>query len=897
MLHQALLLANIVMSPLGVPEAGDDATLTAGSDSTVVMAPAVCMREVTPTDNGAPLCAVLALRIAEDDAPELDGRLDDAIWMSAQPATGFRQQEPTPGDLSSQRTEARVVYTGDAVYVGIRLYDTSPDSIRAQFIRRDDHAAVSDWAHVMLDTYYDRRTAFEFATTPRGTRVDILHLDDTSVDAAWDAVWDVATGVDSEGWVAEFRIPLSQLRFSGGEDLRWGINFGRKVARLSEVSYWAPLPPNAGKVVSLYGDLAGLEGLSSPGGLELLPYSVGRLTRKPGDAANPFYNRNETWQSVGLDLKYGITSNLTLTATVNPDFGQVEADPSKVNLTAFETFYTEKRPFFTEGTEIFNLRLPPEGYAFYSRRIGRAPQLSASPPSGGFADTPETARILGAVKLSGKTAGGWSVGLMNAFTGQVNTDVSGPDGIESRALEPRTSYTAGRLSRDFREGRSGLGVLATAANRTLNDESFERLRSASYTGAVDWWHRFGSGSNFEFNGWFLGTHARGSADAMARTQRSASHLFTRPDADHLTYDPTITSMNGWAGEAGIAKRGGGNWTWRLGGGARSPGVELNDLGFLLYADTWYGSATARYREFTAGSVFRNWHVESQYLQAYTFGSEMLRNSLHLRLNGTFLNFWRGTLNTDRWFSHQWPWELRGGPALRRSPYTNVRATLRSDSRRSWAVNLRGTARRDDVGGSRIFVVDPLVDFRPSSRATISLGPSLRWNRDADQYLTRVTSEGGSEYVVGHLDQTTVALTMRVSYGFTPTLNLDVYAQPFVSTGAFDGFRTVDQANAEDFEERVPLIPSGSLSLDAETNRYVTPDFTFRNPDFNVREFRMNAVLRWEYKPGSTFFLVWTQARAENAVLGDFDLGRDLDQLFLAPATNVFMLKVNYWIGM
>jgi hypothetical protein len=825
----------------------------------------------------------------------LDGVLDDPVWESAQAATGFRQQEPTPGAPASQRTEARVIYTEDAVFVAMRLYDSSPDSIRNQFVRRDDSEAVSDWASVTFDSYYDRRTAFEFVTNPAGTRVDALRLDDTELDVTWDAVWDVATAVDEDGWVAEFRIPLSQLRFSGGEDVTWGVNFSRTIARHSEVSHWAPIPPTAGRVVSLYGDLVGLGGISAPGGVELLPYTVGRLSRAPVEEQNLLYDANDTWQTAGLDVKYGVTSSLTLTATFNPDFGQVEADPSQVNLTAFETFYQEKRPFFKEGTEIFDFRLPPEGWAFYSRRIGRAPQIRPSVPSGGYADTPETARIWGAVKLSGKTSGGWSIGLMSAATGQVNADVSGPDGIAAQPLEPRTYYTAGRVKKDFREGGSGVGLLGTATNRRLNEDAFDRLRSASYTGAVDWWHRFGPGANYEFSGWVLGTHARGSEDAMARTQRSAAHFFIRSDADHLTYDPTLTSMNGWAGEAGLRKRGGGHWTWTIGAGARSPGVELNDLGFLSYGDTWYGSLTARYRDFTAGDVLRNWHAESQYVQAFSFGSERIRHSVHLRLRGLFLNFWQATLNTDRWFLHKWPWELRGGPALTRSPYLNFRGTLRSDSRKPWSVNLRGTYRRDDQGGARIAVFDPLLDFRPTSRATVSMGPVFRKTVDADQWVARATADGRTEYVVGKLDQTTAAMELRLRYGLTPKLNLDLYAQPFLSSGTYTDFRTVADAEADEFEQRLPLIPAGGLLH--ESGRYYADGFDFRDPDFNLREFRMNAVLRWEYLPGSTLYLVWNQARADRTLFGDFDMGRDLDQLFLAPATNVFMVKLNYWMGL
>lgn len=359
----------------------------------------------------------------------------------------------------------------------MRMFDAHADSIRSQFLRRDDGGASADWAAVILDSYHDRRTAYRFAATPRGTRTDVLHLNDIGVDSTWDAVWDVATSADAEGWTAEFRIPLSQLRFSTSGDMVWGINFSRPIGRRAEVTYWAPVVPTDGRFVSLMGELRGLQGTNAGRPLEILPYTVGRITSDPTAAGNPLKGRNVTWGSAGLDLKDGLTSNMTLTATVNPDFGQVDADPSVVNLTAFENFYAEKRPFFTEGTQIFNFPLVPEGYAFYSRRIGRAPQVSAKTPTGGYSDVPGTATIFGALKLSGKTAGGTSVGLIAALTDQADARTITGGGITgAQAVEPKSQYLVGRLSKDFCRGRSGFGALVTATNRDVGDPVFNSLR-------------------------------------------------------------------------------------------------------------------------------------------------------------------------------------------------------------------------------------------------------------------------------------------------------------------------------------------------------------------------------------------------------------------------------------
>jgi hypothetical protein len=849
-------------------------------------------------------CTLTAFRLTgSDERPFLDGRLDDSVWALATAAVQFRQFEPDPGEPGTERTEARILFDGDAVYVGMRMYDSSPGQIRAQFVRRDDHEAVSDWAHVFLDSYHDRRTAFHFATTPTGTRVDILHLEDTEQDVAWDAVWQVETSIDSEGWSAEFRIPLSQLRFGSVEDMTWGVNFMRQIARRSEISYWAQIPPESGRLVSLFGDLDGLVGLDAPGRLELLPHTVGRLRRENVDAGNPFQDGNDVWASTGLDLKYGLTSSLTLTATANPDFGQVDADPSVVNLGTTETLYPEKRPFFLEGSEIFRFPLAPEGHAFYSRRIGRAPQLGASAPSGGFVDTPETARILGAMKLSGKTTSGWSVGVLHAITSKEVARIFDPAGpVRAQSVEPLTNYSAARVVRDFRDGRSGLGAIGTATFRDGGDPAFDRLHSSAFTGGINGWHRFNE-SRYQLRGWLLGSQVSGSEEAIARTQRSLVHLYQREGADHLTYDPTLTSLSGIAGEFFFEKIGGGHWTGALGGGGRGSGVDTNDTGFISYTDLVYGDVRARYREFTPGPIFRNWYVEGESFLAYTLGGEMVRPSLHLRTRGQLLNFWNLTFNVDHWGSHLWPWDLRGGPALRRPSYTNYRGILASDSRKSWQAQLRGTYRHDNGADGTVVTLDPLLALRPSTRATVSLSPSISWNRNPDQYVAGATrADGGDrEYVMGWIDQTTAALTLRLSYSFTPDLALDFYAQPFVSSGRYSRFRRVVDPGARDFDDRLALLNPAEITL--EDGRYQVdeigegdPEFSFRDHDFNVRELNTNAVLRWEYKPGSTLFVVWASSRDDALVTGGLDMMSDLDRLLSTPVTNIFMLKFSYWLG-
>ncbi|HEX2091619.1 MAG TPA: DUF5916 domain-containing protein, partial [Longimicrobiaceae bacterium] len=559
--------------------------------------------------------SVAAARLPAGQAPAIDGRLDEEVWTRAEPARGFVQYAPNPGAPATHDTEARIVYDDQAIYVAVRMYDPRPDSVVGQLARRDE-SPHSDWVQVGFDSYHDRRTAYVFGINPRGVKQDFFLYNDTNDDATWNAVWDAAARVDSAGWTAEFRIPLSQLRYSARDldaDKVWGFNIRREVARTKEETFWAPVLPNVAGVVSRFGELRGLSGLPSPRRLEVQPYSMAQVTRAPQESGNPFYRRNDPAAGLGADIKYGISSNFTLTATLNPDFGQVEADPSQVNLSAYETFFPEQRPFFVEGSDIFRFGIGAgdgdfgSEALFYSRRIGRSPQgMSRVPGDADFRETPEASTILGAAKLTGKTPGGWSVGVLDAVTGREEARYSIGDARRSTAVEPLTNYGVVRVSRDFRQGRSAVGGIVTTVHRHLPDEdSLEFLRSAAYAGGVDVRHRFGGG-NYELRTWALGSLIRGDSTAIRRAQRTSTRYFQRPDADHLTYDWTRTSLAGWAASAELLKIGGSNFSWGGIANVRSPGFEVNDLGYERNADQALVAAFAGYRRPNAGKLFRNW---------------------------------------------------------------------------------------------------------------------------------------------------------------------------------------------------------------------------------------------------------------------------------------------------
>jgi hypothetical protein len=842
--------------------------------------------------------------------PEIDGAITESAWQAAGVAEGFTQMRPDPGDPATQRTEIRVLYDDQAIYVGARMYDTAPDSIVAQLGRRDEDS-YSDWLYIAFDSYFDRRTAFAFALNPRGVMLDVLLHNDTEEDASWDAVWEGAAQQDAEGWTAEFRIPLSQLRFSPpdpDEEQLWGVNFMRVVARRGEEAFWAPTLPDDGKLVSLFGELRGLEDLEPSRRLEVMPYAVASATAAPGESGDPFHRNVDPFGGVGADIKAGITSDLTLTATVNPDFGQVEADPSVVNLTAFETFFPERRPFFVEGVDIFRFGLGlgdgdlGNESLFYSRRIGRAPQGDVD---GDYVDYPDATTILGAAKLSGKTSSGWSIGVLDALTASEygRFELDGAEG--ETPIEPLTNYGVARVIKDFRAGRSAVGGIFTATNRSLPESGeLDWLRRSAYTGGLDARHRFGN-DMYQITGSVVASHITGSAEALDEIQTGSVHYFQRPDADHLEYDPARTSLNGFAARAELFKLQG-DWRWALFGMTISPGFEANDMGFQTNADMALTGFWTGYRNDDPGHGFRRWNGNINAWGGTSYGGE--RISLGGNINGGFQldNFWGGHLGVNVEAPTVSTSMLRGGPSFQRPASGNIWTSLWTDQRKAVSGELNLNVSRTAETGGRRFSVSPGIQIRPSSNAEVYLGPSFSWNRNPLQYVDEVTVDGSSEWLLGTVEQKTVAMTTRVNYTLSSTLSLQLYAQPFISAGDYTSYRMVAEPRAERYEDRVSEIDPDRMTasvMDDETTWAVDLDgdgadeFDFDDPSFNFKQLRSNLVLRWEYRPGSALFVVWSQGRTDYTPNGRFRFADDVDSLFAAEGTNVLLVKVSYWLGL
>lgn len=845
---------------------------------------------------------------------DVDGKLNETAWSSAPVSDRFVQSYPKPNAPATDPTQVRVLYDDDALYVSVRMLDAHPDSIVGQLTRRDPTSIYSDYVYVIVDSYHDRRTAFAFGVNPLGVQRDLLLYNDNSQDQNWDAVWESAAQVDSSGWSAEFRIPFSQLRFAGmpaDTERVWGFEVFRDVARRNERDSWAPWDPALNAVVSRFGDLDGLVGVRARMHAEVVPYVSSKVTRAPAQAGNPFYRATDEQPSVGADFRFSLPRGLTLTGAVNPDFGQVEVDPAVVNLSAYETFFPEKRPFFVEGSGSFGFgqtrsynNFQFQQY-FYSRRIGRPPTrtLSAS-----YVDAPDATRIDGAAKLTGRI-GAWTVGALDALTPREDARfrTSADDETQHAPVEPLANYFVGRLKRDFRQGHTVVGAMLTATHRAVDDTAFASLlHDRAAFGGVDFEHGW-SHASWYLSGYAAGSQVTGAAGpngSIVATERSSTHYFQRPDAAYLHVDTARSSLAG--GTAELALQHTGNVAVSVDLKTVSPGFEINDLGFLNRADYHALSWLAGYQSFKAGRVFRTHSYGLFGNGVRNYGGTTIGNTLSAFANGTFLNFWFVSSSLTSGGSVQSDRLTRGGPLARMPGMLSGNVAVGSDARRALSVQSSTSIQREAFGGGHSTVSTTALTMRPASNVSLTLGPTITRLTSSNQYIQTVsdslaTATYGHRYVFARLRQTTLSADTRIDWTFTPTLSLQVYAQPFVSAGHFAEFKELLRPATADYG--VYGAPDQG-SIVATANGYsVDPDgegsahsFQIANPDFNIRSLRGDAVLRWQYRPGSALFVVWQQQRSESSPLGTFDFGRDVGAIFREPATNVLLVKLTYWIS-
>lgn len=859
-----------------------------------------------PRDAHSALPNVMAARL--NGAIKLDGRLDEAAWNHATPASEFTQTEPREGERASERTEARFLYDDEALYIGVRMWDSKGD-VRRRLGRRDSHVEGSDWLYVMIDSHHDHLTAYQFSINPAGVKRDELANNSGRPDDSWDAVWDAATETNGEGWVAELRIPFSQLRFPDAAEQTWGVQVSRRTVRNQEVAVFSFTPKSERGGVARYGHLRGLQNLRTGKRIEALPYTVARADYANVDPADPFRNESERAIGAGLDLKYRLTSSLTLDGTANPDFGQVEQDPAVVNLSAFETSFMEKRPFFVEGADIFRFGDsggPGEGQArlFYSRRIGRTPQ--GSMPSGTqYSDRPDVSTILAAAKLSGRTANGWNLGFLQAVTDREHAAYVLSDGTDGRAMvEPLTNFLVGRAQRNFRSGQSNVGVIATTVHRKLETSALEGLlRSSAYVGGLDFAHEFFNRS-WSAVGQLAVSHVLGSEAALLRTQLSSSRYFQRPDAAYVDVDSSLTSLTGYVARFEVGKRAGLHWRGEASLSATSPLFEVNDAGFQTSVDRVNMGGNLTYVETRPGKTFRDFRISSNPNGEWNYGREFQGGRINVDLNGQLLSYWGGNINFSRSLPGYDDRLTRGGPSARDPGGYNVGWEFHSDNRKRVTLRSRGNYSWNEFGGWHR-QLGGNVTLRPAENWSISLGPSLNSSRSAAQYLSSVAdtlalATFGQRYLFAPIRQNTLSMETRLSVNFAPELSLDVFAQPFVSSGDYGRPMQLRRPRVYEFDRYGQDV--GTITH-AEDGYTVDPDgdgpagsFVVRDRDFNTRSLRGNAVLRWEWRPGSTLFLVWQQRRSGQMDVGTFNLNRDLSGMFAAKPENVFLVKVSYWFN-
>ncbi len=841
---------------------------------------------------------ITALRI-NPHAPKIDGKLNDEIWQKAVFVGDFTQKEPAEGEPAAERTEIAFLYDDHAVYVGARMRSTDPEKIIATVSRRDN-AGTSERIIVSLDTYQNKRTAYSFAVTAAGVRVDYYHSRDSEGhrDYDWDPVWRAKTERNADGWTAEMRIPFTQLRFANRDVQTWGVNINRWVPTNNEDSYWILVPKEETGWASRMGELVGIQGIEPSRRVELLPYVVadGLFNAGAVEAGDPFHNGTEFEGRVGGDIRMGVGPNLTLEGTINPDFGQVEADPAVVNLSAFETFFDERRPFFTEGSQLFGGG--GAGY-FYSHRVGARPRLS---PEGDFFSTPKSTSILGAAKLTGRLNSGLNVGVLGAVTQHEKASVyDGTNGGFKRvSVEPATGYGVLRLQQEFGESGSTGGIILTGVERDMEDGSDldNLMRTRALTGGTDWNLRFKDGK-YELGANAGFSYVEGSQASMVSTQESSARFYQRPDADYVDLDTTRTSLSGWKSNLWFEKNSGKHWLWGFGGGSESPGFELNDGGRLSTADDIDGWAWLRYRENDPGTLFQKWWVSASTGHGWNFGRVRQYSFLDLESVFTFKNFMGTFVGVEYFPDAQSDNLTRGGPSMGTGASWNAHWELWSGTQKKTTWGLWADYNEGETGGWSYWTGGN-VTFRPGDRWEVSFGP--RWNHSSSSRQYVDTQSGGSaatygdRYIFSFIERSSLRLQTRLNFAFTPDLTLEWYAEPFAASGRYHDFGELDAARSKDLRF---YGTDGTTIEEIERGIYEVTDgsdtFQIEQEDFNILSYRTNLVLRWEWRPGSTLFFVWQQNRAGYDPIGNRVGPSNLFDAVSAQGDNFLAVKLTYWI--
>ncbi|TXN35222.1 carbohydrate binding family 9 domain-containing protein [Flagellimonas hymeniacidonis] len=834
------------------------------------------------------------------DEPTIDGRLTDKAWSDADGnwSSDFVQRLPNEGAQPSKQTYFKILYDDTFLYVGVQCKD-EVENINRWMSRRDGYNG--DWVEIILDTYHDKRTAFSFTLSSAGVKSDkYITLNGAEEDMAWNPIWYAQSALYAEGWTAEMKIPLSQLRFSKEEIQTWRLQVQRRILRNEELSLWQRVPQDAPGWVSEFGIVKGINGIKPQKQLELQPFIVGTLETFEKIPDNPFQNSNKQALNFGLDGKVGITNDITLDFTINPDFGQVEADPSAIALDGFQLFFQEQRPFFIENKNIFDYRFSSpiiggpysSDNLFYSRRIGRQPQGSVSLNEGEFADIPQRTAILGAIKLSGKTRKGLSFGVLESFTPKVTAEIS--DG-SSQLTEPQTNYFMARVLQDLNNRKTFIGGIFTSVIRAEQPET-SFLHKSAKTGGLDFLHQW------QDRNWYVGanlvmSHVNGSKEAIRRTQLSIPHLFQR-GAGHIALDSTRTSLTGTGGDIKLGKAGSGNIQGELGVTWRSPELDLNDIGFLREADLFQHYTGISYRSINSFGIFRNAKATYQHWLNWDFEGKLNYVDWDVSAEATFQNNWSsafGYFSQPHIFSKSL---LQGGPRIKLTDQHGFWWALNTDSRRKFFITYSGWTKTGGEGSYYLLENTLGINYQPLDRLRISVTPKLTQIKHRLQYNETLINGMDNQYVVSLLDQNTLSLVVRADVTIGPNISLQYYAEPFISQGKYNRFALVENPLQSFTEEQLnPLdiinTASSGTKLEVDMDSDGVGDAFIRNSDFSFAQFRSNLVYRWEYRPGSELFLVWSQNFNDTALPENGLVSSLREQIFSQNLGSTFLIKLTY----
>jgi hypothetical protein len=858
--------------------------------------------------------------------PVIDGIVDDSVWQDGEWIDDFTQFEPYNGKKPSQKTEFKILFDDDNLYVAIRSFDENPDSIVKRLTRRDQ--VDGDMVGVAFDSFHDLRTGFLFGTSVAGVKFDQMMTNDgENEDDTWDPNWWVKTSIMDEGWIAEMKIPFSQLRFEKSSDEVWGLEVFRTVYRNGEMSFWQHIPADSPGLIHLFGEMSGIENVQPRKILDVTPYGVARAETFKTEPGNPFLaNGRKSAINGGLDAKIGVTNNMTLDLTINPDFGQVEADPSVVNLSAYETFFEEKRPFFIEGNNIlsFGMGIGDGGIGndnmFYSRRIGRTPQGSSYNYYGyndtleGYTNSPINTSIIGAAKITGKTKNGLSIGFLNAVTAEEMAEVDTAGGRSFQTVEPLTNYLAARVQKDYKGGNTIIGGMITMVNRDMKNINLlgsetrnliNRIPESAFVGGFDFTQYF-KDKTYMFNINTAFSQLKGTELAMVRAQRSSARYFQRPGG-HISLDSSRTSLSGNGGRIQFLKAGSGHWRYLAAMLWKTPGLEINDMGYQREADELFGVVWIGYRLWEPKYFYRSVNLNYNQYSAWDFAGNHLFNGGNVNGYIHLKNYWGVNFGTELSFNVLSNTLLRGGPVMKMPGGANEWFGLFSDDRKKLVYGFNIQQSNTFLDGSHSTSFSPQLTFKPVNNLMVSIRPSYNTSFNELQYVSQTSFNEQDRYVFASIDQKTISMSLRVNFNLTPDLTLQYWGQPFIASGKYYDFKYITDPMASEYTNRytvldpadqITLVDNSYYSVDEDRDGNI--DYEIGKRDFNVQEFLSNLVVRWEFNPGSSVYLVWSQTRSGYIDNGNLDFFNDLGDLFDSKDNkphNVFLVKFSYRFGL